>query len=149
MQAKYKHINIIAQDWQNLAAFYERVFGCIRIPPERHLSGEWLDKGTGVKGARFSGVHLRLPGYEDDDLTLEIFQYSENKSKSSPAANREGFCHIAFEVDNVHSATEEILRNGGSYVGKPVSADIPNIGKLTFVYLADPEGNIIELQAWE
>ena len=149
MRAKCKHINIIAHDWQKLAAFYEQVFGCIRTPPERHLSGEWLQKGTGVTNAKFSGVHLCLPGYKDDGPTLEIFQYSENKPKLPPEANREGFCHIAFEVDDVHSATEEVLKHGGSYVGKPVSADIPDIGKLTFVYLADPEGNIIELQTWE
>ncbi|MBN2030472.1 VOC family protein [bacterium] len=149
MRAKYKHINIIARDWQKLAAFYEQVFSCIRVPPERHLSGKWLEEGTGVANARFSGVHLRLPGDDDCDLILEIFQYSENKPKSPPAANREGFCHIAFEVDDVRLATEAFLKNGGSPVGKPVSADIPGIGKLTFVYLADPEGNIVELQAWK
>lgn len=149
MRAKYKHINIIAQDWQKLAAFYEHVFGCVRIPPERHLSGKWLEKGTGVPNAQFSGVHLRLCDYENDSLILEIFQYAENKSKLPPAANREGFCHIAFEVDDVELATEEVLKNGGQSIGKPVSADIPDIGKLTFVYLADPEGNIIELQAWK
>jgi hypothetical protein len=29
-----------------------------------------------------------------------------------------------------------------------VSLDIPNAGRVTFVYLTDPEGNIIELQHW-
>lgn len=149
MRAKYKHINIIARDWQKLAGFYEQVFGCVWIPPERHLSGKWLEKGTGVTDARFSGVHLRLPGYEDGGPTLEIFQYSENKPKLPPAANREGFCHLAFEVDDVESATEAVLKNGGRPIGKSVSAEVPGVGKLTFVYLADPEGNIIELQAWE
>ena len=62
-RAIYKHINIVARDWDKLAMFYETVFGCERVLPERHLSGNWLDKGTGVKDAAFSGVHLRLPGW--------------------------------------------------------------------------------------
>jgi len=149
MKIKYKHTNIIARDWQALAAFYEKVFGCVRVPPERHLSGAWLEKGTGVPNARFSGVHLRLPGHGENGPTLEIYQYSQNEPKPPPAANREGLSHIAFEVDDVEQATAEVLEHGGSKVGEIVSSPVEEVGLLTFVYLADPEGNIIELQAWK
>jgi predicted enzyme related to lactoylglutathione lyase len=149
MKTKYKHTNIIARDWQALAAFYEKVFGCVRVPPERHLSGAWLEKGTGVPNARFSGVHLRLPGHDENGPTLEIYQYSQHEPKPPPAANREGLSHIAFEVDDVEQATAEVLEHGGSKVGEVVSSPVEEVGLLTFVYLADPEGNIIELQAWK
>ncbi|MBN2178508.1 MAG: VOC family protein [Deltaproteobacteria bacterium] len=148
MKAKYKHTNIIAQDWRALAQFYQNVFGCVFIPPERDLSGEWLDKGTGVKNARFAGVHLRLPGHGPDGPTLEIYQYSHNELKPSAAANREGIMHLAFEVEDVAEATTEVLKNGGSKLGEVTSAEVKGVGLLTFVYLADPEGNIIELQSW-
>jgi len=114
MKIKYKHTNIIARDWQALAAFYEKVFGCVPIPPERHLEGAWLDRGTGVPGARFSGVHLRLPGHGENGPTLEIYQYGKNEPKPCPAANREGFAHIAFEVEDVEQATAAVLRHGGA-----------------------------------
>ena len=65
MNAKFKHTNIIARDWQKPARFYEDVFSCVRVLPERDLSGAWLEKGTGVKNARLAGVHLRLPGWGD------------------------------------------------------------------------------------
>jgi predicted enzyme related to lactoylglutathione lyase len=146
---KYKHTNIIARDWRALARFYEAVFGCIRVPPERHLEGEWLAKGTGVPGARFSGVHLRLPGFGESGPTLEIYQYSRNEPGAAPAANREGFSHIAFEVDDVAAGLERILEGGGSSLGAVVSQDLEGIGRLTFVYAADPEGNILELQSWK
>lgn len=149
MKTKYKHTNIIARDWQALAAFYETVFDCVRVPPERHLSGAWLEKGTGVPNAQFSGVHLRLPGHGENGPTLEIYQYSQNEPKPPPAANREGLSHIAFEVDDVEQATAEVLKHGGSKVGEIVSSPVEEVGLLTFVYLADPEGNIIELQAWK
>ena len=76
MKAKFKHTDIVAADWRRLARFYEEVFGCAPVPPERHLGGEWLSKGTGVENAQFSGVHLRLPGYGEEGPTLEIYQLS-------------------------------------------------------------------------
>ena len=146
MRATYKHTNIIAQDWQKLAGFYEKVFGCVRVPPERHLSGAWLDKGVGVPDAKISGVHLRLPGHGDSGPGLEIFQYANNEQKPPPSANREGWGHIAFEVDDVAAAMEEVLYHGGQRVGDITAFEVEGQGTMTFVYLTDPEGNIIELQ---
>ena len=149
MKAKYKHTSIVASDWQLLSRFYQEAFGCIPVPPVRHLAGDWLDQGTGVGDARLEGIHLLLPGYGGNGPTIEIFQYSENIPKLPAAANREGFGHIAFEVDDVHSATQEVLRLGGSKVGEVTSAEVEGAGMITFVYLADPEGNLIELQSWK
>jgi hypothetical protein len=53
---RYLHTNLIARDWQRLAAFYELVFGCVRVLPERHLSGESMERGSGVSGARIDGT---------------------------------------------------------------------------------------------
>jgi len=149
MEARYRHTNIIARDWMALARFYQDVFGCVLVPPERDLSGEWLERGTGVRDAQFAGAHLLLPGHGPEGPTLEIYQYSRNEPKPAPAANREGLAHLAFEVDDVALATAEVLAHGGSKVGDITSSGIEGVGLLTFVYLADPEGNIIELQAWE
>ena len=149
MEAKYTHTNIIARDWRALAQFYQDVFGCVLVPPERDLSGEWLDKGTGIEDARFAGAHLRLPGHDADGPTLEIYQYSHNEPRPPVAANREGITHLAFEVDDVGAAAAEVVNNGGSELGEVASSEVRGVGLLTFVYLADPEGNIVELQAWE
>ena len=55
MNIRFKHTNIVASDWRKLASFYSGVFQCVVLPPERHLSGDWLAQGTGVEGASFSG----------------------------------------------------------------------------------------------
>ena len=149
MKARYKHTNLIARDWKSLAKFYEEVFGCVPVPPERNLPGQWLEKATGVADARFSGVHLRLPGQGEDGPTLEIYQYSRNAEKPPVAANREGFGHIAFEVKDVDRAAQRVLEHGGMKLGEIVSFPIEGVGLLTFLYLTDPEENIIELQAWK
>lgn len=148
MKATYKHTNIVARDWRALATFYEEVFGCVLVPPERDLGGEWLARGTGVPGARFTGAHLRLPGHGDSGPTLEIYQYARREPRPPTAANREGIMHLAFEVDDVAEATALVLARGGSRVGEIVTSAVEGVGMLTFVYLADPEGNLIELQAW-
>ncbi len=150
MNAKYKHTNIIAHDWHVLVRFYEEVFGCVCVVPVRQLSGSWLEKGTGVPAAKLSGVHLRLPGHGSNGPTLEIFQYERNENREQPTlANREGLGHIAFEVEDINHTVSEVLRCGGEKIGDLVTHDMKDVGTLSFVYMADPEGNIIELQAWK
>lgn len=142
------HTNLVARDWQALARFYERVFGCEPVPPERMLSGRWLEAATGVPGAQIRGIHLRLPGYGDSGPTLEVFQYNPQAGSQEPAANRPGFGHVAFAVDDVERAREAVLAAGGQGVGDVVSQEIPGVGSISFAYVRDPEGNIIELQEW-
>lgn len=148
INAKFVHTNLVAKDWRKLAQFYEHVFGCTPVPPERDLSGQWLDDAVGIPDAHIRGIHLRLPGYEDTGPTLEIFQYDSEKEKPSPAANRPGFGHIAFAVDDVEATRQAVLAAGGGELGKVVSVEVAGAGSITFAYLTDPEGNIVEVQRW-
>jgi predicted enzyme related to lactoylglutathione lyase len=148
IHAKFVHTNLIAKDWRTLADFYEKVFGCTRILPERHLSGKWLEDATGVPDAEIHGIHLRLPGYGDTGPTLEIFQYNQHQDRSLKAVNQPGLAHIAFAVDDVGAARDAVIKAGGSVIGELTTVDVPNAGKITFIYLTDLEGNIIELQKW-
>ncbi len=148
INARFVHTNLIAQDWKRLARFYEQVFGCTPILPERDLAGQWLEKGTGVPNAQIRGVHLRLPGYGDEGPTLEIFRYSPQAKRLKTTINRPGFAHIAFAVDDVESARDAVIAAGGRVVGQVVSVEVSGAGRVTFVYLTDPEENIIELQSW-
>ncbi|MEM9195256.1 MAG: VOC family protein [Myxococcota bacterium] len=150
MKARYVHTNLVAADWRRLCRFYCEVFGCEVVPPERRQSGAWLARGTGVADAALEGAHLRLPGPFDAGPTLEIFQY--HASLAAPhrsAANRQGLGHLAFEVDDVTAFAAEVVAAGGTMVGNVVSRHVPQVGTLTFVYVADPEGNLIELQHWD
>jgi catechol 2,3-dioxygenase-like lactoylglutathione lyase family enzyme len=132
-----------------LADFYIAIFGCQPVPPERHMSGEWLERGTGVPGARIDGQHLRLPGFDgiENGPTLEIFSYHPaGERPPGVAANRPGFGHVAFLVDDIAEARERIISAGGGNVGEIITREIPGAGIRSFCYVTDPEGNIIELQ---
>ena len=138
----------MAADWRTLCVFYQQVFNCTLVPPERDQAGEWLEKGTGVPGAALKGAHLRLPGYGLDAPTLEIFSYDVMEERPVPIANRKGLGHLAFAVDDVFQTLADVISAGGSAIGEVVTRQIPGAGMITFVYAADPEGNVLELQTW-
>jgi glyoxylase I family protein len=146
--ARYVHTNLIAHDWRRLAAFYKETFGCEPVPPERDYSGPALEAGTGVRGATLRGVHLRLPGYDADGPTLEIYTYSREADRASRDVNQPGFAHVAFEVESVADARAQVLAAGGRAVGDVVTLTTAVGSRVTWCYVTDPEENIIELQSW-
>jgi len=148
IRAKYVHTNLIARDWKRLVRFYCEVFSCEPKGPERDLSDTWLDRVNAVPNAHIRGVHLRLPGFDHDDPTLEIFSYDQPIERDLPRANECGFAHIAFAVDDVDEALQAVIAAGGGAVGEIASAKVDGVGLLRVVYARDPEGNIVELQKW-
>lgn len=148
IEARFGHVNLVARDWRRLADFYTRVLGCEFVPPERDLRGPILEAGTGIPGAALHGAHLRLPGGGAEGPTLEIFQYETGPEALPRAANRPGFGHIAFAVPDVAAARDAFLAEGGGAVGEIVTTETADGRRVTWTYLADPEGNLVELQAW-
>ncbi len=148
MKIKYVHTNIISKDWKKLAYFYIKVFECKPLFPERDQKGSWLDKGTGLKNAHIKGIHLQLPGYEKNGPTLEIFEYSKIINSEETAANKQGYGHIAFHVENINSVLDKAILKGAEKIGEISQKLVEGIGLLTFIYIRDPEANIIELQNW-
>ena len=115
-------------------------------------SGTWRAPGSRQRQAclrRLQGIHLRLPGCGEGGPTLEIFQYGPEAGRLTGAVNRPGYGHIAFVVDDVPTARKAVLAAGGSAVGETVTVQISGAGTITFAYLADPEGNVVELQHWD
>jgi len=145
MAIRFGHVNVVARDWRALATFYEEVFGVEPSGAERDISGDWVDRATGLEGARITGRHYRLPG---NAATLEIFSYDTPQEQTTPTTDRLGFSHIAFRVDDVAATLERLLAAGGRRLGEIAHADVTGESHLEVVYARDPEGNIVELQRW-
>ena len=90
-----------------------------------------------------------MPGCGDNGPTLEIFTYRPQENIIQRKVNSPGFGHIAFQVEDIKSAREEILSAGGNTVGEIVTVQISPHTHITWCYVTDPEGNIIELQSPE
>lgn len=145
---RYAHTNLVARDWRKLADFYVRVFGCVPVSSERNHKGPHFDALTAIPGIQARGQHLRLPGHGEDGPTLEVFQFDPQDAGQVPILNRPGFAHLAFEVPDVAAKRREVQESGGRDLGQLVTIDIPGAGRLTLIYMHDPEGNIVELQYW-
>ena len=145
---KYVHTNIVAKDWKTLADFYIKVFDCKVVPPIRNYKGKDLDSAVNIKNVTLNGVHLRLPGYGKTGPTLEIFSYSPLLKKQIRKVNTPGITHLAFEVNDVEKFYKIVIDNGGKKVGKIITLKRSDGKKVTWCYVKDPEGNMIELQKW-
>ncbi len=149
MSVRFAHVNIVARDWQRLAQFYKDVFGCQEVPPARDHHGAWVERLTGVPGARIQGIHLRLPGWNGQGPTLEIFPYQPPGPQPPKSIHQLGMAHLAFVVPDLEQFRQKMLQHGGGQLGTVEQIRIPQWGTLTLVYMTDPEGNIVELQQWE
>jgi catechol 2,3-dioxygenase-like lactoylglutathione lyase family enzyme len=89
-----------------------------------------------------------LPGYGEDGPTVEVFEYDPEVERPATVPNRPGWAHIAFSVEDVPATRRAVLAGGGGVIGDTIRAEIAGVGSITFVYVTDPEGNIIELQRW-
>jgi len=147
MSIKFAHANLTSRDWKKLSKFYVDVFGCVVVGPVRRLSGVEVAKGVGLSNAYIEGVHLRLPGCACGP-TLEIFEYDEQRAEPVKFANSGGITHLAFEVSDLEKVCASVLLCGGSMLGRLSSVPVEGVGICTFVYVRDPDRNIIEVQSW-
>ena len=146
--AEYGHTNLIARDWRSLSSFYQRVFGCDPVPPERDYSGPALEAGTGVKGSTVKGVHLRLPGHGPNGPALEISCTALPPTHCARRSTAPASGVSQSRYTDVRDAHREVLDAGGSALGEIVRLQTATGTRVTWCYVRDSEGDIIELQSW-
>jgi predicted enzyme related to lactoylglutathione lyase len=125
------HIGLSVGDLESVSAFYHRAFGL--RPAEVHELG-----GGAVRT-------LMLPG--DSGLCLELTQLAGSLPARHDSvvegARTQGWFHWSLRVPNIGAALASVTAAGGCLVTSPAPAQTrPGI---TFAYVADPEGNLIEL----
>jgi catechol 2,3-dioxygenase-like lactoylglutathione lyase family enzyme len=146
--AQFGHVNVTGADWRRLASFYGDVFGMELVPPERDYHGRDLEAATRVPNARLRGAHLRLPGPDPSGPTLEIYEYDSVEAARPPRVDRSGWGHVAFQVRDVGEALGAFVDAGGGRFGEIVTMTTSDGRHVTWCYATDPDGNLVELQAW-
>ncbi|TFB60861.1 VOC family protein [Cryobacterium sp. TMT1-62] len=118
------HIAIIASDYDVSKAFYLDVLGCtLEAEYFRAARRSWMGK-------------LALNGH----YLIELFSFSDTPPrKSGPEAL--GLRHLAFEVDDVPAARDELI---GKHVEVEELRVDPNTGKAMF-FFRDPDGLPLEI----
>ena len=141
---RFRHIAIVVSDLEPMLQFYTQILG-FQIKRQFDIQSEDFRKGIGIANAKARGVHLSVPG----GVEIELFQFLEPRSDPiiSPASpNRQGFRHIALVVSDLQKSYYDLVAKGVNFFSAPVVVKEPKeVAGFQFVYLRDPEGNIIEL----
>jgi glyoxylase I family protein len=139
---RFDQVKILARDLEPLLRFYQEALGCeLVIPPL--VTEDVVSRGVGVPGATVTLSALRLPGRGDRGPVLEL--YSVEGQVPDDWDFRPGNGQLAFQVDDLEAAIGKVVAAGGSQLGEVVEWQGPSGATARFVYLRDPEGNIVDL----
>jgi glyoxylase I family protein len=141
---KLDHVNIVVTDMARSEQFYGGVLG-LRRGFECRLEGEWIDRVTGVTGARAHCVFFE----PEAGGRVELLQYLSPEGEPLPP-NRlpftPGLRHVAFQVDDLDALCERLLAAGVPLISAPVEVPfrVANAGRKRLCYFHDPEGVLLE-----
>lgn len=142
---KFRHVAIVTNNYNKLVDFYTTVLG-LKFIREFAIESEDFRNGIGIPNAKAKGTHLHTP---DGSFEFEIFEFSHPKTENNDSvsiANKIGYRHIAFIVDNLEDAVYKLKKLNIEFFSEPITVKEPeNVAGFRFVYFKDPDGNIIEL----
>jgi len=136
MTARLDHVGLAVADLGAAAAWYCDVFG---LEPELSLRVEAIDLSIEMLIHPAFGYRVELlhrPG------TGDMAGSGPKPAHPAAAALRAGFGHVAFCVADLDGAFDHAVAWGARPVMPPGAAPEPGV-RMAFV--ADPEGNLIEL----
>jgi catechol 2,3-dioxygenase-like lactoylglutathione lyase family enzyme len=136
---RFDHVGVVVDDLELMTAFFVDL-GFERSEPMR-LEGEWIDRVVGLDGVQLEMVSVNAP---DGSGRLELTKFqrpTDAAAVQNPLANRRGFRHIAYAVDDLDSVVERLRGKGLTTIG-----DIVNYEDIFLLcYIGGPEGLIVEL----
>jgi glyoxylase I family protein len=131
MPLRLDHVGLSVGDLDTAREFYSRAFGFAR-QLEFELAPHPI---RGLMMRDESGMRLEL--FEREDSTPGL----QGKTPIVALATR-GYGHFAFAAPDIDSAFARALDAGASPVMEPAPSPEPGV---RFAFLADPEGNLVEL----
>jgi glyoxylase I family protein len=130
-EAHVHHVGLSVADLDTMIAWYGDALGFA------------VEVAFELPGGRSAGAMLRRP----DGTGLELLCHADSAGEAPPdppaAMLRRGYGHWALSVQDVRNAHAQLLAAGAREVWSPRPAPPPAAGAMS--YLADPEGNLIEL----
>lgn len=139
---RFDQVKFLARDIEALSAFYREALQCVTVVPEQTTDGA-VARAVGVPDAEVTLSILRLPGRGDRGPVLEL--YSVTGYVPDDWDLRPGQGQLAFEVDDLEASVGKVVAAGGSTLGEVIEWQGPSGTTARFVYLRDPEGNIVDL----
>jgi glyoxylase I family protein len=139
---RFDQVKFLCSDVEGLAVFYQEALDCEVVVPAL-TTDEVVSHGVGAPDATVTLSTLRLPGRGDRGPVLEL--YSVEGPVPDDWSYHPGSGQIALEVDDLELAIGRVIAAGGNKLGEVVEWEAPSGASARFVYMRDPEGNIIDV----
>ncbi|WP_017935865.1 VOC family protein [Nocardioides sp. Iso805N] len=136
---RFDHVGITVADLDVATAFFEMLG--LEVEGRTCVEGAFIDTVIGMTGARTEIVMLRPP---DGDTAVELSSFERPAAVPGPAAapaNELGLRSIAFEVEDLQAAVDQLSEDGYGLVGGIGEFE----GEWRMAYVRGPEGIIVAL----
>lgn len=136
----FHHPGLVVPDLKTARRFYAEALGFeyMREYGWDESSSELAEQAIDVAGSTTRCVLMKC-----GNCFLELFQFLTPQPQGDPMQRRAcdyGIAHLAFQVEDIEAAFEQLVAAGGVVHNPPVQA-----GEAWSTYARDPFGNIIEL----
>ncbi len=137
------HTSFTVSDLDRSLEFYVEILGCEVVWRREDITSRYFRDIVGFPDSVVRGAYLRIPG---SDHKLELFEYVNPRGIAADTrTNNPGSSHIAFFVEDLIAAYEELRARGGRFRSPPVYIDAGASQGGYAVYMLDPDGITVEL----
>ncbi len=142
-----EHFGFTVPDAQQAVDFFVGVMGCkafFTIGPFGPFKDDWMKENLNVNPrAEIPVAHLVRCG---NGTNFEIFEYSSPDQRPEQPRNSDiGGHHIAFYVDDLKAAMDNMRNHGVKFLGEPHLFTEGPLKGLTWIYFMSPWGMQLEL----
>lgn len=143
MSGRFCHVGMTVSDLNRTAAFYCGYFGFERLGDTGLFSEEFVASHRALyrqaEGASSNFCFLKAK----DGFLIELFEFHPLEAAKPAIWNRPGFHHICLKVQDISKLYDTMRADGVKFFFPPENRAQPTEH---WVFLEDPDGNLIELQ---
>lgn len=136
------HTSFTVSNLDRSLEFYINLLGC-ELVGRRDITNQYFRDIVGFPDCVVRAAWLRIPG---SDHKLELFEYVKPRGiVADTRTNNPGSSHIAFYVNDLHAAYEELKSKCAQFRSRPIYIDAGASNGGHALYLLDPDGITVEL----
>ncbi|MBI1879399.1 MAG: VOC family protein [Chloroflexi bacterium] len=136
------HTSYTVSNLERSLEFYVGLLG-FEVLWQREITNQYFRDIVGFPDGVVKAAHLRIPG---STHKLELFEYiAPAGTPADIRTNNPGSSHIAFIVEDLPAAYEELKAKGVRFRSPPTAIDTGANKGAYALYMLDPDGITVEL----